>query len=114
MAAHANSIPAPGANPPDKLTTLIDAMIPLASEIMGHGSDAQKDRIHDVISHIADMAIGSDVLIENVRAKARAMRLIYAGHELGFEDGFREDCLDGGSRAEQLALQVLVLMSVPQ
>lgn len=114
MAAHANSIPAPSANPSDKLTGLIEAMIPLAEEIMGHGSDAQKDRIHDVVSHIADMAIGSDVLIENVRAKARAMRLIYAGHELGFEDGFRDDALDGGSRAEQLALQVLVLMSVPQ
>lgn len=114
MAVHASSTPAPGANPPDKLTALIDAMIPLAAEIMGHGSDAQKDRIHDVISHIADMAIGADVLIENVRAKARAMRLIYAGHELGFEDGFREDSLDGGSLAEQLALQVLVLMSVPQ
>lgn len=114
MAAYANSTPAPGANPPDKLTALIDAMIPLASEIMGHGSDVQKDRIHDVISQIADMAIGSDVLIKNVRAKARAMRLIYAGHELGFEDGFREDTLGGGSRAEQLALQVLVLMSVPQ
>ena len=114
MAEHATSTPAPSANPPDKLTALIDAMIPLAAEIMGHGSYAQKDRIHEAISHIADMAIGSDVLIENVRAKARAMRLIYAGHELGFEDGFRDDCLDGGSRAEQLAIQVLVLMSVPQ
>lgn len=114
MAAHANSTPAPGANPPDKLTALIDAMIPIATEIMDHGSAAQKDRIHDVIAHIADMAIGADVMVENIRAKARAMRLIYAGHELGFEDGFRDDCLDGGSRAEQLALQVLVLVSVPQ
>ena len=114
MAAHANSTPAPGANPSDKLAALIDALIPLAAEIQNHGSTAQQDRIHDVIALVADLAIGADVAVENVRSKARALRLIYAGHELGFEDGFREDSLDAGSRAELLALQVLVLTSLPQ
>lgn len=114
MAIHASSTPAPGANPPDKLAALIDALIPLAAEIQNHGSTAQQDRIHDVIALVADLAISADVTVENVRSKARALRLIYAGHELGFEDGFREDSLDTGSRAELLALQVLVLTSLPQ
>lgn len=114
MAEHANSIPAPNAQTPDNLAGLIDALIPFADEIMGHGSDDQRDHLHNVISCVADLAIEADVLLPNVRTKARAMRLIYSGHELGFEDGFTADSLDGGSRAEQLAIQVLVLMALPQ
>ena len=114
MAEHANSTPAPSAQTPDNLAGLIDALIPLADEIMGHGSEDQRDRLQTVISRVADLAIDADVLVGNVRTKARAMRLIYAGHPDGFEDGFKADTLTGGSRADQLAHQVLVLMALPQ
>ncbi|MGQ2971826.1 hypothetical protein [Brevundimonas mediterranea] len=113
MAEHAFSTPAPSATP-NTLADLIDAIIPLADEIMGHGSDDQKDRLAVVITSVADLALEADDLKPNLRLKARAMRLIYTGHPLGFEDGFQQDSLDGGSRAERLALQILAVTANAQ
>ena len=109
MASNANSTGAPVAPPPNSLADLIDALIPLAEEIFGRGSDTLSDHLHDVITHTADLAIEADDLKPNLRMKARAMRLIYAGHPLGLEAGFREDSLNGGSRAEHLALQIIAV-----
>lgn len=114
MASHAHSTPVPSAQTPSALSSLIDALIPLAEEIAANGTDDQRERLIHVVGHAADLATEADVLTGNVRLKARALRLIYAGDDRGFEDGFTSDTLDGGSRAEQLAIQVLVLMGLPQ
>lgn len=110
-AAQPNSTGAPCALPHNTLEALIDALIPLADEVMDHGSEIQRDRLHELISHVTDLAIAEDALKPNLRLKARAMRLIYAGDELGLEDGLRRDALNGGSRAEQLALQIVSVMA---
>lgn len=91
------------------LSDLIDSLIPLADHIMttAGDNDPSRDMLHEVIAHVADLAIDEGDTRDTVRLKARAMRLIYAGHERGFEDGFAEDSLDGGSRAEKLAIQIL-------
>lgn len=89
------------------LSELIDAMIPLADRIMAGADGPLRDLLHVAIEKAADLAIDEGDTREAVRLKARAMRLIYAGDERGFEDGFAEDALDGGSRSERLAIQIL-------
>jgi len=114
MAEHATSIGAPAAPIPNPLAALIDAVIPLADEILGHGSSDQQGHLAAVVVQIADMALEATPTAGACRLKGRAMRLIYAGHPLGFEEGFREDTLHGGSRAERLALQILAVAAAPQ
>jgi hypothetical protein len=107
MAENANSTPAPSAPPPNTLEALIDALIPLADDLMDRGTDDQREALHTIIACVADLALAEDVLSYSTRLKARAVRLIYAGHPKDMEGGLEEDALHGGSRAENLILQVI-------
>jgi hypothetical protein len=109
-----HSKPAPAAQTPDSLAALIDDMILLADDLLAHGSEGQQERVVSAIMHLAELAIAAEATPETARLKARAIRLIYAGHEPGMVEALREEALNGGSRVDTLALQVLALMALPQ